>query len=177
MSTDVDGDPRPAQRPPAALHDRLGYLLKLAQLRLGELTRAALGPYGIDGRELAVLTVLADHSPLSQQQAANRLGIDRTTMVTMIDGLEAKGLVERRPHPDDRRRNVVELTSTGRDTLTGATRANDDAERRFLVSLSRRDAERLKGALRVVVLSPSPTDCPPVGTRASGRPAQRSRHA
>lgn len=156
MSTDLDGDPRPAQRPPAALTDRLGFLLKHAQLRLGELTRAALAPYGIDGRELAVLTVLADQSPLSQQQAASRLGIDRTTMVTIVDGLEAKGLVGRRPHPDDRRRNVVELTATGRDTLAGATLASDDAERRFLASLSPRDAERLKDALRAVVLSPSP---------------------
>src|SRR5215469_9495526 len=82
----------------------------------------AMAPFGIDGRELAVLTVLAAGVPLSQQEAADQLRVDRTTMVSLVDALEAKGLVERRRSTDDRRKNIVQLTETGRHRLRGAAR-------------------------------------------------------
>jgi DNA-binding MarR family transcriptional regulator len=141
-------DERQAEHgPPPQLTGRLGYLLKHAQARLAELTAEALAPYGISGRELAVLLVLASQEPASQQQAARRLGIDRTTMVAFVDTLEDKGLVARRPDPDDRRRNVVALTTAGRETLRRATRASDEAERRFLAPLNRSAGENLKQTL------------------------------
>jgi DNA-binding MarR family transcriptional regulator len=130
---------------------RLGYLLKHAQLRLAELNEEALAPYGIDARELPVLLLLAGREPASQQQAAQRLGIDRTTMVAMLDTLEGKGLVSRHPDPDDRRRNVVELTDAGQDTLRRATRASDDAEREFLAPLSPQAAQQLRESLQAIV--------------------------
>ncbi len=136
---------------PPPLANRLGYLLKHAQERLSELTGAALEPYGLTGRELAVLLVLTDGEPASQQQAAGRLGIDRTTMVAMIDALEAKQLVERAPHPADRRRNVVALTAHGRDTVKSATRASDEAEREFLKPLGQAAGPQLKAVLRALI--------------------------
>ncbi|SEG31813.1 DNA-binding transcriptional regulator, MarR family [Nonomuraea solani] len=126
---------------------RLGYLLKHAGLRLGELTGPALEPYGIDGREFAVLSVLGAREPLSQLEAAQRLGIDRTTMVAMVDALERKGLVGRRPHPGDRRKNIVEPTERGREVLGAATRAVEEAEEAFLAVLPDQDAQRLREAL------------------------------
>jgi DNA-binding MarR family transcriptional regulator len=132
---------------------RLGYLLKHAQLRMAELNAKALSPYGINGRELAVLLVLAGHEPTSQLQAAQRLGIDRTTMVALLDTLEEKGLVSRHPHAADRRRNVVELTETGRDTLSRATEASDAAEREFLAPLASRAGGQLRDSLRTIVES------------------------
>ena len=130
---------------------RLGYLLKHAQLRLSELTAEALAPHGLDGRRLAVLTVLADVEPTSQQEAARRVGIDRTTMVAFVDALVDKGLVTRQPSEEDRRKNVVELTPTGRATLRAATAAYAAAERRFLASLTPRAATQLREALHVLV--------------------------
>jgi DNA-binding MarR family transcriptional regulator len=132
---------------------RLGYLLKHAQLRMAELNAKALSPYGINGRELAVLLVLAGHEPTSQLQAAQRLGIDRTTMVALLDTLEEKGLVSRHPDAADRRRNVVELTETGRDTLSRATEASDAAEREFLAPLTSRAGGQLRDSLRTIVES------------------------
>jgi DNA-binding MarR family transcriptional regulator len=133
---------------------RLGYLLKHAQLRMAELTAAALAPYVINGRELAVLLVLSDGPPASQQQAAQRLAIDRTTMVAMLDTLEGKGLVSRHPDADDRRRNVVELTNAGRDILQRAVKASDDAERALLAPLSPRAAQQLRDSLQAIVTDP-----------------------
>ena len=130
---------------------RLGYLLKHAQLQLGELTSAALAPYGLSGRELAVLLSLAGGEPASQQEAAQRLGVDRTTMVALLDALEARGLVTRHPHAGDRRRNVVELTPAGQQTMGAATEASDDAERRFLAPLTGQAADQLRAALQLLV--------------------------
>jgi DNA-binding MarR family transcriptional regulator len=144
----VSSDPGPADRLRPV---NLSYLLKHAQLRLAGLNSAALAPYGLDGRELAVLIVLADGEPASQQQAAARLGIDRTTMVAFVDTLEGKGLVARRPHATDRRKNVVELTVTGRRTLDQARKAAGEAEQRFLAPLSPAIAEQLREARRVLV--------------------------
>ena len=140
-----------AAGPPPELAGRLGYLLKHAQLALAELTAAALEPFGLTGRELAVLTVLAGDEPASQQQAAQRLGVDRTTMVALVDALEGKGLVRRHADAADRRRNVVELTAAGRGTLHRAGEAAAEAERQFLTPLSTPDARRLKAALLTVI--------------------------
>jgi DNA-binding MarR family transcriptional regulator len=147
VSSETRDDQYVGEEPAPELTSRLGYLLKHARLKLGELTAAALAPYGLDGRELAVLLVLAGCEPASQQQAARRLGIDRTTMVALLDALEDKGLVARHPHAKDRRKNVVELTAPGRDTLRDATQAGDDAERRFLTPLTEPAAQQLKDAL------------------------------
>ena len=137
-----------------ALASRLGYLLKHAQLRLAQESARALAPFGIDGRELAVLVVLAAQNPLSQLEAAGRLGVDRTTMVALVDALEQKGLVERRRSPQDRRRNTVQLTPVGQDCLRRAEQAREEMERRFLAPLVPADAEQLVRALRTLVAAP-----------------------
>lgn len=133
---------------------RLGYLLKHAQLRLARHAGPALAVFGLEARELAVLTVLAAGRPLSQLEASRRLGVDRTTMVALVDTLERKGLVERRRSEADRRRNVVELTERGRQTQAGAEDARKAAEREFLAPLGEKDAARLVKALRVLISSP-----------------------
>ncbi len=136
------------------MHGNLVYLLKHAHLRMAELSAKALVPYGIEGRELGVLLALAGREPMSQQQAAQRLGIDRTTMVALLDTLEGKGLVSRHPDADDRRRNVVELTDAGQDTLRRATEASDEAEREFLEPLTPQAAQQLRKSLQRIVVHP-----------------------
>ena len=136
---------------PDALASRLGYLLKHAQQLLVTAAGPALLAYGIDGRELAVLAVLGAGPPLSQQQAAEQLGVDRTTMVALVDALEAKGLVARHRSPDDRRKNIVALTEPGQQCLKGAGAARDLAEREFLAPLGDAGADQFVAALRTVV--------------------------
>jgi DNA-binding MarR family transcriptional regulator len=147
----------PPQAPLPALAGRMGYLLKHAQLRIAELNAAALAPFGITGRELAVLLAIDSQAPLSQQEAARRLGVDRTTMVALIDDLEGKQLVQRRQDPADRRKNVVALTPEGRATLRKAGKASDDAERRFLAPLTGDQAAAVREALRMIAF-PSVTE-------------------
>jgi DNA-binding MarR family transcriptional regulator len=144
-------DDRPAGATPLpALADRFGYLLKHAQLRLAELSQAALAPFRISGRELAVLIAIEDRVSQSQQEVARRMAVDRTTMVALIDDLEDKGLVQRQQDPDDRRKNVVGLTDAGRTTLRQANAATREAERRFLGALSDDESAMLKKALQTI---------------------------
>ncbi|MEV5692363.1 MarR family winged helix-turn-helix transcriptional regulator [Micromonospora globbae] len=144
--------------PGPELSRRLGYLFKHAAIRLHELHARALAPFGIDGRELGVLIVIDSHEPASQQQAARRLGVDRTTMVAVLDVLEGKGLVFRRPHEEDRRRNVIDLTDRGRETLRRAVRASDEAEGALLAALDPQDRKRLRDALQRIVAAGDPAE-------------------
>jgi DNA-binding MarR family transcriptional regulator len=129
----------------------LGYLLKHVQQRFSELTAARLAPLGISGREAAVLRAIDTTAPASQGEVARMMGVDRTTMVALIDDLQRKGLVLRCQDPEDRRKNVVALTDVGRDTLRDAARAGGEAERDFLKPLSDGEAEQFKKALHALL--------------------------
>lgn len=142
MPNDIDLGPQ--------LSGRLAGLLKRAQAELAALHEEHLAPFGVSARELALLMFLDAREPESQQQAARRLGVDRTTMVALTDALEAHGLVVRRPDVVDRRRNVIELTGAGRKTLREATRASDEAERRLLAELDDAEAAQFRSLLRRV---------------------------
>jgi DNA-binding MarR family transcriptional regulator len=136
--------------PSEALGSRLGYLLKHAQQRLVRAAEPVTAQFGVDGRQLAVLTVLAADYPLSQHEAAERLGVDRTTMVALVDDLEGKGLVERHRSLQDRRKNIVQLTEAGERCLDGAGQARDEIEREFLAPLGDELGQQFLRALQVL---------------------------
>lgn len=82
----------------------------------------ALTPLGIGLKQHSVLRLLAAEGVRSQQALSDALGIDRSTMVLVIDDLEAQGLVERRRNPDDRRAYEIHLLPAGRDRLAQSER-------------------------------------------------------
>ncbi|MEV6826950.1 MarR family transcriptional regulator [Amycolatopsis sp. NPDC051102] len=136
---------------PPAVTRRLGYLLKHAQLRLAELAEPLYAPLGVTGRQLALLLLFGAGPAQSQQDGAARLGIDRTTMVALVDELEAKGLVRREVAPGDRRKRLVMLTPEGERVREAGEDVTRQAEELLLEPLSAEDAERLRAALHRVV--------------------------
>ena len=80
-----------------ARDDVLGYLLKHAHLALEHRAQAALADVGVTVRDLGVLRVIASGEAQSQQEAAAVLGVDRTSMVALLDALERQGFLARRP--------------------------------------------------------------------------------
>jgi DNA-binding MarR family transcriptional regulator len=130
---------------------RLAYLFKHAERLMSELHAEVLAPFDIHARDLGVLLVISSFEPASQQQVAQRLGVDRTTMVAIIDALEVKGIIARRPDTEDRRRNVVELTPAGQDLLRQATAASDTAEAKLLAPLSPGERDQLRDLLARVL--------------------------
>ena len=145
MSTEADAAADP--------HDVLAFLLKHATAKLMAMTDAALEPFGIDSKDFGALRVLAHREPASQLQVAQTLGIDRTTMVAVLDALERKGIVLRRPDPTDRRRNVVELTEQGLKAYDGAEVAYAEAESVFLGGIDSSAAVQLRHTLRTLLAS------------------------
>jgi DNA-binding MarR family transcriptional regulator len=150
MSSDSVAAVAAAGRPGTELSERLGQLFKHAQQRLEQLTSAALEPFGISGRELTVLLVLDELGPSSQVEVAARLGVDRTTMVALVDGLETKGLVVRGPFARDRRRKAVSLTEGGRARFLRALAASDAAEHEFLAAMDGTSAAVFRAQLRAL---------------------------
>jgi DNA-binding MarR family transcriptional regulator len=136
---------------PAALTERLGFLLKHAYAGYQTIQRSALEPLSLDGRRLAVLTLVDAEGPALQQRLAERLGVDRTTMVALVDALEAPGLVRRRRDPADRRGQQVTITRRGVALLQRANQAVDAVEETFLAGLSELDQRQLRRLLGRVV--------------------------
>jgi DNA-binding MarR family transcriptional regulator len=88
------------------------------------------------------------------------MGVDRTTMVTLIDDLETKGLVERRPDSKDRRKNVVVLTDAGRTTLGGGHAGRGRGRAALPRPLSDDEAARFRETLRVAAFAALPELAP-----------------
>ena len=139
--------------PGPQLQRRLGHQLKHAFFALEALHAEHLADSPVNVRELAVLLLLDGREPESQQQAAERLGVDRTTMVGLLDGLERKGLVVRQPDQADRRRNVVALTDAGRAAMKETKAASDRAERELLSGLSAAEAKQFRDLLSRIARS------------------------
>jgi DNA-binding MarR family transcriptional regulator len=129
----------------------LGYLLKHAHLALEGYTDAALARFGITSRDLGVLRVIAGGEAKSQQDVAGILGVDRTSMVALLDALEQSGIVARRPSEQDRRRNVIELTKRGREILFQAEQVSLAVEKDFVGVLGDGGADDLRRALGALV--------------------------
>ncbi len=88
-----------------------------AHNRRGELAEA-LG-FRLGGGRAKMLFQLRDGS-LTLRQLADANGVDAPYATLVVDKLEAHGLVERRPHPDDKRRKLVTLTAAGRAAIATA---------------------------------------------------------
>ncbi len=100
----------------AELTDHTGYLLRTAFLRIAVVAAESFPP-GSHPRDASVIATLQAMGPLSQQQLAASLNVNRTMMVKLIDSLEARGLVDRVRNPADRRAYALEATAAGRQAL------------------------------------------------------------
>ena len=79
------------------------------------------------------------------------LGVDRTSMVALLDTLERQGTVARRPSEQDRRRNIIALTGHGQEVYRQAERRYTETEQDFTATLGDAGAAGLRHALRTVL--------------------------
>ena len=110
---------RKASAPPAEQLRVPGVAFLLSQLGYYSLRRwkARLAPLGLDPRQVMVLRRLADDEGRSQQVLGDALQIPPSRMVALVDALEQRGLLMRRPSPSDRRVRTLHLTKEGRRLL------------------------------------------------------------
>lgn len=95
----------------------IGYQLRLAQLAVFGDFAAELKDFDISPGRFGVLVLISANPGMTQSLLAAATQLDRSTMVAVIDQLEARGLVERRASPTDRRSNALVLTAEGEKLL------------------------------------------------------------
>src|SRR5215210_7112458 len=111
-------------------------------------TAAALQSVGLTPPLFAVLNYLRTNKGAIQQQIGSAMGIDPSTMVSLIDQLERAGLAKRRLHPQDRRAREVLITPKGRQALERARELAEEVEGVVLQGLSPAERRRLVTLLR-----------------------------
>jgi DNA-binding MarR family transcriptional regulator len=132
----------------AALDERIPFLLsQLGAYVAGEFQRR-MSDIGVEPRTYAVLMALATEDGQSQRRLSARLGIHRNAMVTVVDALEADGLVERMTHPDDRRAFAITLTAHARSLLPDLDRAGRALEDTVTAPLSAVERSALREMLQ-----------------------------
>jgi DNA-binding MarR family transcriptional regulator len=131
----------------SALEQQTGFLLQLAHQGARRVFNAALDPLKIQAKHLGVLMALCGGESLTQIQLANRLELDKSSVVLIVDDLERLELAHRRVHPNDRRAYVLEITSRGRRIVSEAKQIAFVVDREIFAGLSRNDRVRLDRAL------------------------------
>jgi DNA-binding MarR family transcriptional regulator len=98
-----------------------------------------------------VMNVVDAAEGLSQQAIGEAIQAPASRMVAIVDELEQRGLVERRPHPSDRRVRAVHLTAAGRKLLAKGRGIAAEHESELTKGMSKADRERLRALLRRIV--------------------------
>lgn len=151
---------RPAAAEPAALppsmRDRVPFLLFRASQESLSLANQMLAQIGLCARQAGILTMVTELEPMTQKALADALGIDRTTMVALLDDLEDKGFVARQRHPRDRRAFLVHPTDSGRAAKAAAVRILDEQQGRFLAPLTPAERTQLAALLIRLHRRPAP---------------------
>ena len=143
MARRTIASPAPIDR--GLLTELVGYALRRAQF-------AVFRDFGRAMAELAVplspgefgILVLVERNPaLSQTALARAIGVDRSTLVPILDRLERHGLVARKAAPRDRRRHALALGRRGTRLMAGYVAAVRKHERRIQRGLTSRESAQL----------------------------------
>jgi DNA-binding MarR family transcriptional regulator len=94
--------------------------------------------------------VRISHGGATATEIADYLGITRQAASQLVDELETKGYVQRRPHPVDSRARLVTLTDRGRACTRAAEQAAADAVRPWAKALGERRLRQLRADLAAV---------------------------
>ena len=137
---DADRDAEISLGPLASL---LGYNLRRAQVAVFQNFTEVVGASELTPGQFGVLVVIDANPGLSQTQLGNALGIDRSTVVAVIDRLESRGLVVRQSAPGDRRSHALHLSDSGRATLRRLTERVRAHEREIARHLSAEELAHL----------------------------------
>ena len=108
----------------------------------------ALGSVGLTPALFALLNVIGAREGAIQQELGSALGIDRSTMVSLIDQLESAGLAKRRPSATDRRAREIATTPKGRRLLQRSRQMILETEDEVLAGLTADERGELLSLLR-----------------------------
>jgi DNA-binding MarR family transcriptional regulator len=125
----------------------LGILLHRLTSAVVQRELPLLRAHEIEMWDYVVLGGLEHDSAPTQAQLATSVGRDKTRLIAILDRLEARGLLHRRPDPDDRRNRIVTLTDAGRTLLAECRRDIRAMEADLLSTLNAPDRTAFARAL------------------------------
>ncbi|MHA7240785.1 MarR family winged helix-turn-helix transcriptional regulator [Arthrobacter sp. TMS1-12-1] len=134
------------------IETELGWSLQAMSQGFSRIATGAVADVPGGPRGYQVLVAITTEAPTSQLVLAQRLGIDKTAMVYVIDALEGESLVERRPDPKDRRMRQVLPTDQGRALLAAARAALREVEGRLMRNLNPEEQMQLRRLMARVAL-------------------------
>jgi DNA-binding MarR family transcriptional regulator len=109
-----------------------------------------IAPTGMQPREFAVLRQVAIDEGISQQACGHALKVAPSQMVALVDSLEDKGLIQRRPDPADRRVRALHLTPKGQKALATGFQAAMHNEEALFGSMTAAERAELRRLLQIV---------------------------
>lgn len=144
--------PRPgrAGECPVCLASNLGWLLSQVHYAFASEQGSALAPLEISPRAYCVLSS-AMSGELTQTELAQLTGLDKTTMVVLLDELEEAGLAERRPSAADRRARIIAVTKKGERRVAEAEKVLAGVQSDVLGTLSARERDAFVSVLNKLV--------------------------
>jgi DNA-binding MarR family transcriptional regulator len=116
--------------------------------QLRETSQEALAPWDITPSHLRALRVLMRHGAIRLSELSDHLHIAARSATEVVDALETRGLVQRRPDPGDRRATLVEVTEHGAGVLDAISAASGTEAERAFDRLSPADRAHLARILR-----------------------------
>jgi DNA-binding MarR family transcriptional regulator len=116
--------------------------------RLREMSQETLAPWDITPSHLRALRALKRHGMMRLSELSDHLHIAPRSTTEVVDALESRGLVQRRPDPGDRRATLVEVTEHGASVLDAIRAARGTETERVFGRLSQTDRAHLARILR-----------------------------
>ncbi|HZQ56273.1 MAG TPA: MarR family winged helix-turn-helix transcriptional regulator [Bryobacteraceae bacterium] len=105
---------------------------------------------GLTAPDAGILRLLAIDQGISQQDLSAKLGIHPSRLVAIVDELERRELLERKPNPEDRRQYALHLTDKGRDAFTKVGQIARQHQDALCASLTGEEREKLAELLRKI---------------------------
>lgn len=133
----------PREADESALKRLVGYNCRRAYLAVIERSRAHMAEHDLRPTSFSVLALVHHNPGLNSRQVSKALGVHPPNLVSMIASFEARGLLERRPDPDDARSLGLHLTAAGKRLVTRVERAVMRAETEATSMLSEAERESL----------------------------------
>lgn len=128
----------------------IGYQLRIAQIAIFRDFEQTLGHYDMTPGLFGVLVLIEANHGMKQTELAKATHLDRSTVVNVIDKLEARKLVTRKQASGDRRSNALQLTKDGAALLKKLKPLVADHEKRLTRNLSKVDQETLVRLLQSI---------------------------
>lgn len=135
-------------QPPPHLANNTGFLLSWVAANAAKTYEVALTKLGFTAHHVGVLEIVSRQQPIVQSRIGEQLDIFKPIIVTLVNELEAKNLLERRPHPTDKRAVQLHLLPKGKQALADIHHISQQTLAEFLSPLSPEEQQSFQNHLK-----------------------------